>query len=317
MADLITTGAELAPIYDRPADNNPALVYLASLAEGSRRTMRGALNAIARMVDPGQDLATFPWARLSFQHTAAIRARLAEGYRPATANKMLAALRGALRAAWRLGQMTAEEYARTADLAAVKGSTLPRGRALGAGELRALFTACYQDLTPAGARDCALLAVLYGAGLRRAEAVALELADYDPASGALTVRAGKGHKARIAYVPAGGRQAVAAWLAMRGPWAGALFWPIDKAGNLTPRPLSPAAVARILARRGAAAGIADFSPHDLRRSCISDLLDSGADIATVQKLAGHANVTTTARYDRRGEVAKAKAADLLHIPYGK
>jgi site-specific recombinase XerD len=294
----------------------PALVYLARLSEGSRRTMREALDAIANMIGGGVDNApTFVWSRLRYEHTGAIRARLAEIHAPATANKMLSALRGVLRECWRLGLMSAEDYHRAVDISAVKGTTLPRGRALAGGEIRALLATCATDASAAGIRDAAMLAVLYASGLRRTELVSLDLADYDSESGALTVRHGKGHRARISYVADGAAHMLGDWLEVRGSDSGPLFVAINKGGVLRMGPLSTQTVLGVTSKRGKDAGLAHFSPHDLRRSFVSDLLDAGADISAVQQLAGHANVQTTARYDRRGEASKRKAASLLHVPY--
>jgi len=197
----------------------------------------------------------------------------------------------------------------------VKATTLPRGRALTRREIRALFRVCQQDPRPSGARDAALLAFLYGAGLRRSEVIALEVGDYELETGALLVRAGKNRKDRVAYATNGTRAALTAWLQVRGVEPGPLFWPVDQAGRMTPRRMTSQSVLEILERRGRQARVAPFSPHDLRRTFISDLLDAGADITTVAALAGHANVTTTARYDRRGEQARRRTAELLVVPF--
>jgi len=301
-----------------PLDQRPAAVYLARLAVGARRTQVGALRTMAHLL-AGADANPFtlPWHELGYQHTQALRTQLSERYAPATANRMLAALRGVLTECWRLGLMDAEARARASDVAAVRGTTIPRGRALTGGELRALFAVCQGG--GAGARDAALLATLYAGGLRRSEAVALDLGDYDPTysddAGALTVRHGKGHKQRLVYLHNGGRTAMGDWLALRGQEPGPLFLRVRKGGVRVQARLTDQAVLDILQRRCAQAGVKVCSPHDLRRSMISDLLDAGADISTVQKLAGHSNVTTTQRYDRRGEATKAKAAGLLHVPY--
>lgn len=311
MNNAITTTSRHA----MSADQNPAAVYLASLGSAqSRRTMQSALGEIARILI-GQPQPFAPdWSALRFQHTAAIRASLAEKYSHATANKLLSALRGTLKAARDLGRMSAEDYSRAASIKAIKGETLPRGRALTSGEIAGLMNACSRDASPAGIRDAALFALLYGCGLRRAEIVTLELADYDPTADTIKIL-GKGNKERPAHITQGAADALADWITTRGNEAGALFHPITKGHSIERRHMTAQALYDMLTKRAQEAGIQNLSPHDFRRTFASDLLDAGADISTVQKMMGHANTQTTARYDRRGEAAKKKAANMLHVPY--
>lgn len=126
---------------------------------------------------------------------------------------------------------------------------------------------------------------------------------------------GKGNKERIAYIGNGASDAVVAWLRARGEEPGPLFVPITQTGDVVIRRMTDQAIYSILQARAKKAKVKEFSPHDLRRSCVSDLLDAGVDVSVVQRFVGHANVTTTARYDRRGEQAKKKAAKSLHVPF--
>lgn len=304
----------LTPATVAPATVSPAGVYLASLAEGSRKAMSGALALVSESISGSRNFHTFDWSSLRYEHLAAIRGELAGRHSPAYANKILSAVKGAMKAAWRLGMMSSDDYHRAADVRPVAGSRVAAGRALESGELVALFSSCSGD-GPVNIRDAALLAVLYGGGLRRAELAGLDLHQWNGADGSLTV-IGKGNKERIIYLSAAGARLVARWLEIRGGAAGPLFLPVasKRRSAFTDRRMTPQAVLYILQRRADLAKVAKFSPHDLRRSFISTLLDAGADIVTVQRMVGHSKVETTARYDRRPEQVKRKAAELIHIP---
>jgi integrase/recombinase XerD len=318
MADeIVALAGEIVPTEGLKLDQHPAAVYLASLRPNGRRAMHYALNTVADLLRPGSNAFTLEWHTLRYQHTAAVRAKLGEKFKPATANLMLTAMRRVLLECKRLGLMSGDDYATAIDIKAIKGQSIPKGRALQNKELATLIKLCQDENTPSGVRDAALIAVLYGAGLRRGEAVTLKLANYDPAESSLTIRGGKGGKDRITYIEEGASNALSGWLKLRGDKEGALFCPVNKGGNLTIRQMTDQSVYEMLTKRRKQAGLNPFSPHDLRRTFISDLLDAGADVSTVQKLAGHAQVTTTVRYDRRGEEAKKKAVKLLKVPFNQ
>jgi site-specific recombinase XerD len=299
-----------------PLTEHPAAVYLASLGAGSRRTMEQSLNAIAKILTANTcDALTLDWSKLRYKHTAAVRGILVERYAPATANKMLAALRRVLRQALLLELMDANDFARAVEIPNIKTSKELKGRCLLADEIDALMQVCFKDRTPIGYRDAALIAILRGGGLRRGEVVNLMLSDFK--AGSVKVRGGKGDKDRTVYLPSSAVTLVKDWLRVRGRETGALFCHINRGGVVTLRQLSSQAVLLILEKRGKEAGVSEFSPHDFRRTFISDLLDSGVDIVTVQKLVGHATTDQTARYDRRGEETKRQAVQSINVPQRK
>jgi len=300
----------------QPLDQNPAVVYLTGLSKNGRRVQANGLDRIAEILTNGQvsSFEMIPWQLIGYQHAQAIRTRLMEKYKPATGNRMLSALRGVLKNAWLLDQITAERYYKIAAVENITGETIPAGRGLTSGEKNALMAKCEKDPGLAGVRDAAIISLMVVGGLRRAEVVKLDLTDFDPETGKLKVL-GKRSKERTTYLTNGALDAMNDWLHFRGDEPGPLFMAINKSSRINNKRMSDQAIYNMLQKRQDQTGIKDFSPHDLRRTFISDLLDAGADIATVAKMAGHSSVNTTARYDRRPERAKQKAAELLYIAY--
>ncbi len=326
-------------------NRNPARVYLKTLSPGSRPAMESALNIIAGIMKEGATLDDVLWDRLRYEHTVELRNLIIERQvkitrrnkkdirkdkrkdkpdskkettqpqSPTTTNRMLTALRQVLKQAWKLGQMSTDEYTRAAAIENAPGGTSEdTGRMLTVGEMISLFEACL-DNTKAGARDAAMFAVAAGGGLRRAEIAGLDLADYDSDTGAVLVRRGKRNKTRKVPLPAGTADALDYWIEIRGEEDGPIFPHIDKADQLHMRRLTPQSIQLVFDKRATKAKISTFTPHDLRRTYISNLLDGGTDIATVQRLAGHSNINTTSRYDKRGERAMFQAAKTLHVPF--
>jgi len=289
---------------------NPVDTFLARLAPISRRGSRIALNNIAAIASQGHaDSGNLNWGALGYVDTAIVRQKVGERFSVRTANYHLSALRGVLKECWRLGFISQDQFARATDLARFKGNDSVAGRALSQGELVSLFNACLQDKSQAGTRDAAIIAVLYGTGLRRQELVDLNVGDFQ--DGTLTVK-GKGNKIRLAYMVGEARTMLEKWLAVRGNGL-AMFVSISRTGVFGMERLTGRSISKILEKRAGEAEIPAFSPHDLRRSTATHLLDRGVDLAIVQKMLGHSNLSTTILYDRRGERGKKEAAEVLGV----
>ncbi len=148
---------------------------------------------------------------------------------------------------------------------------------------------------PQDKRDLAIAELLYGSGLRVSEAVSLGIYDVDTSSGLVRVT-GKGNKERLSPLSDTAREALDSYLAVRDELGPALEETALFIGNRGGR-INRRQVNRILLRMSEEAGVyGGVHPHMLRHSFASHMLQSGADMRSVQELLGHENLTTTQRY---------------------
>ena len=276
------------------------LRYLALERDASPHTLRSYRSDLAefgRFVGPGKGLDTVD-ARTVRGYLAHLHVRRLE---PASVGRKLAALRSWFRFLVRRGalQRNAAREVRGPRLPKKLVSFLPIDEATALVEGKALRGA-------ARPRDLAILELLYASGLRVSELAALTLDAVDRAGRTVRVL-GKGRKERIVPFGASAARALEAYLADRAASRGPLFTN-HRGGRLTPR-----AIHAIVRRSAVAAGIARrVSPHTLRHTFATHLLDAGADLRAIQEFLGHSRLSTTQRYTHVGADQLMRVYDAAH-----
>lgn len=293
---------------------NAAVAYLLSLrAKLSREKMGYFLNNVARMTGYN-NIYDCNWGAMRRHHVQGVLdLLLAAGRAPDTVNTYLAGLKGVAFEAWALKQLDMDSYQHIKQIKNVRGERLAKGRALAADEVSRLILLCEQDNSSKGVRDTAIFALLLGCGLRRSEIVALNYTHVNWQEQSIKVM-GKGNKERLAFMPAGTSSKLSRWVnEVRGEQEGALFSRIRRHDDVQTTRMTDQAIYEILRTRRIAAGLAHFSPHDLRRTYANNLLQHGVDIMTLKDMMGHASVTTTQRYIRIKEEQMRHASQKLII----
>jgi len=139
---------------------SPMAAYLSRLAPSSRLTMTKLLQRIVTLLGSSTRAEAFPWSRLDYSTTIQLRQALVSCYAPATANLALCALRGVLLEAWRLGQISYEDFKRAGDLARVRGDRTRPRKNVETGKIEKLLAVTEDDQTIRGRRDLAILSIL-------------------------------------------------------------------------------------------------------------------------------------------------------------
>lgn len=311
-SEPVTPLVNVSPLNDVQA---PVVLYLERLAPSSRQTMRYVLqDAADRLGVEDVTIDEFPWHQLQPGHiTALVAALRADGYAPNTSSLYVNAIRGVMNQAWQQSLITQDHLLKIRAVKAGGGTRLSKGRNLRRTLIRELMDVCAADPRPQGLRDAAIIAILYGSGMRKSESVNLELSQINVAERSLQVM-GKGNKELIKFAPAWAFEKLEAWLAFRRAHLPEgvddddfLFNRIRRGNHITRERITKHAIYYIAKQRGKQVGV-NIMPHDFRRSFITRVIEE-YDVSIAQKLAHHANIATTVSYDMRDDNERRNATD--------
>ncbi|PKI12949.1 tyrosine-type recombinase/integrase [Colwellia sp. 12G3] len=278
----------------------PCALYLQRLAESGRRSMLSQLTVVRKMMEWPAPTEEQPFHTLGYVAIECLkRKRLAEGKSPRTINHLLNGLKCIVKTALLMGLVDEKQWIQVQAVKPLKLDPHPHGKALVSSSVRLLLTQCRKDTRPIGIRDTAILAVFLATGLRRSELAKLQVGDYDIKEQKVNVISGKGNKSRFQFLPDWVVPELNKWLLVRGLTEGSLFNPFTGGKVNVSNPISASSIYYVVTTRTAEIDGQQCSPHDLRRTYISELLTQDVDLLTVSKMAGHASVTTTQIYDKR------------------
>ncbi|MBD8494912.1 tyrosine-type recombinase/integrase [Pseudomonas syringae] len=302
-----------------PDVSNPLRLYMDRLAPSSRQTMRYVLqDAADRLGLVDVDIVDVPWHTLQPGHITALVATLRDDdYAPNTTSLYVNAIRGVMNEAWRQDLISHDQLLRIRSVKPMAGTRLGRGRNIRRSLIRELMDVCAADPRPQGRRDAAIIAILYGSGMRKSESVNIDLAQVDFEQRCLCVL-GKGNKQLIKYAPVWAFEALQAWLQLRRdalpagqPDDAFLFNRIRRGNHITRERITKHAIYFIARQRGRQVGV-DIMPHDFRRSFITRVIEE-FDLSIAQKLAHHTHIATTASYDMRNDNERRRVVDHLEL----
>jgi len=287
----------------------PTQLYLQRLASSGRQPMRSQLNQVRKILKWQGNVESQPYHLLEYADIEQVKHIMSEqGKAARTVNLALNGLKCIVKEGFLMALTPEKTWLKVQAIKLLKTTPSNRGMALTSIDVQSLLLDCVIDQRPIGIRDTAILAVFLSSGLRRFELSNLTYDDLDQQSHSLKVRAGKGNKSRTQFLPDWTLPHIEAWLRFRGNEQGFLFNPFRSKVPNTAHQLSASTIYRIVKSRTAVALEKSTSPHDLRRSFITQLLRQNVDLSTTSKLAGHASLATTQIYDKRGEEFARDAA---------
>jgi integrase/recombinase XerD len=297
----------------------PYALYLSRLSASSQRSISSQMRSIARLMQWQEVCLDDMLCQIDYQQALQIRAVMTHAQWSARSiNRAMIAIKNIVKVAALMNKADLSQVANLESINQVKHGQ-HQGTPLSTEQVTAVLAYLNLQKSTFAARNLAIFSLFLGTGLRRSELSALMLHDYDANLHSLKVAAGKGNKSRTLFLPQWVELNLQAWLKARSKQQGYLLCKSTLTGKLRlNEPTSTTALYRLVKNTLYEIGVDNVSPHDLRRTFITRLLEQNVDINTVRQMAGHADISTTTIYDKRDHAFMQQAASMLdYTPHKK